>query len=142
MRVALVHYWLLGARGGEKVLEAICRIFPEADIFTLFYDPEAVSPLIRSRNVRASFLNPFRRFYRSLLPLMPVALEDFDLRAYDLVISSESGPAKGVLTSSANPGTTKETLTRNVASGDAFSVFIDNLSVGTAADYSIAVTIQ
>ena len=99
MRVALVHYWLLGMRGGEKVLEAMCRAFPEADIFTLFYDPEAVSPLIRSRNVKASFLNPFRRVYRSLLPLMPMALEDFDLRAYDLVISSESGPAKGVLTS-------------------------------------------
>jgi len=44
MRVALVHYWLMNHRGGEKVLEAICRIFPEADIFTLFYDPEAVSP--------------------------------------------------------------------------------------------------
>ncbi len=81
------------------MLEAMCRAFPEADIFTLFYDPEAVSPLIRSRNVRASFLNPLRRFHRSLLPLMPMALEDFDLRAYDLVISSESGPAKGVLTS-------------------------------------------
>lgn len=99
MRVALVHYWLLGMRGGEKVLEAMCRVFPEADIFTLFYDPEAVSPLIRSHNVRASFLNPLRRAYRSLLPLMPLALEDFDLRPYDLVISSESGPAKGVLTS-------------------------------------------
>ncbi len=99
MRVALIHYWLLGMRGGEKVLEALCRIYPEADIFTLFYDPEAVSPLIRSHNVKASFLQPFRRYYRSLLPLMPMALEDFDLRAYDLVISSESGPAKGVLTS-------------------------------------------
>ncbi|HXE63010.1 MAG TPA: glycosyltransferase [Bryobacteraceae bacterium] len=99
MRVALVHYWLLGMRGGEKVLEALCRAFPEADIFTLFYDPAAVSPLIRSRNVKASFLNPLRRAYRSLLPLMPMALEDFDLRVYDLVISSESGPAKGVLTS-------------------------------------------
>ena len=100
MRVALVHYWLLGMRGGEKVLEAMCRVFPDADIFTLFYNPEAVSPLIRSHTVHASFLNPFRRVYRSLLPLMPMALEDFDLRAYDLVISSESGPAKGVLTSS------------------------------------------
>jgi glycosyltransferase involved in cell wall biosynthesis len=86
-------------RGGEKVLEALCRAFPDADIFTLFYNPEAISPLIRSRNVKASFLNPFRRFYRSLLPLMPMALEDFDLRPYDLIISSESGPAKGVLTS-------------------------------------------
>jgi len=100
MRVALVHYWLLGSRGGEKVLEAICRIFPEADIFTLFYDPESVPALIRSKNVKASFLNPYKRFYRSLLPLMPMALESFDLRPYDLVISSESGPAKGVLTSS------------------------------------------
>jgi glycosyltransferase involved in cell wall biosynthesis len=102
MRVALVHYWLLGMRGGEKVLEAMCRAFPEADIFTLFYEPEAVSPLIRSHVVKASFLNPLRRVYRSLLPLMPMALEDFDLRQYDLVISSESGPAKGVLTSSSS----------------------------------------
>jgi glycosyltransferase involved in cell wall biosynthesis len=100
MRVALVHYWLVGHRGGEKVLEAMCRIFPSADIFTLFYEPETVSPLIRSRRVIASRLNPLRRFYRSLLPLMPMALEEFDLRSYDLVISSESGPAKGVLTPS------------------------------------------
>jgi glycosyltransferase involved in cell wall biosynthesis len=100
MRIALVHYWLLGSRGGEKVLEAICRMLPEADIFTLFYDPERVSPLIRSRNVQASFLNPLRRFHRGMLPLMPMALEAFDLRSYDVVISSESGPAKGVLTSS------------------------------------------
>src|SRR5512132_7516 len=100
MRVALVHYWLLGSRGGERVLEAICRLFPQADIFTLFYDSERVSPLIRSKNVCASFLNPLRRFHRSLLPLMPMALESFDLRSYDLVISSESGPAKGVITSS------------------------------------------
>jgi glycosyltransferase involved in cell wall biosynthesis len=100
MRVALVHYWLLGSRGGEKVLEAICRMLPDADIFTLFYDPARVSPLIRSRNVQASFLNPLKRFHRGMLPLMPLALEAFDLRSYDLVISSESGPAKGVLTSS------------------------------------------
>jgi len=99
MRVALVHYWLLGSRGGEKVLEAICQILPQADIFTLFYEPERASPLIRSRNVQVSFLNPLRRLHRSLLPLMPLALEAFDLRSYDLVISSESGPAKGVITS-------------------------------------------
>jgi glycosyltransferase involved in cell wall biosynthesis len=81
-------------------VEALCRLLPEAAVFTLFYDPERVSPVIRSHVVTASFLNPLRRYYRSLLPLTPLALESFDLRGYDLVISSESGPAKGVLTSS------------------------------------------
>jgi glycosyltransferase involved in cell wall biosynthesis len=87
-------------RGGEKVVEELCRILPKPDIFTLFYDPDRVSPFLRSHKVTASFLNPFRRHYRSCLPLAPIALEHFDLRGYDLVISSESGPAKGVLTSS------------------------------------------
>jgi glycosyltransferase involved in cell wall biosynthesis len=100
MRVAIVHYWLLQMRGGEKVVEALCRLLPEADIFTLFYDPPRVSGTIASHRVTASFLNPGRRFYRSLLPLMPMALESFDLRDYDLVLSSESGPAKGVITRS------------------------------------------
>jgi len=99
-RTAIIHYWLLGMRGGEKVLEALCRLVPDADIFTLFYDPERVSPLIRKRRVTASFLNPLRRYYRSLLPLMPIALERFDLRGYDMVVSSESGPAKGVIVGS------------------------------------------
>ena len=97
MRVAIVHYWLLNMRGGEKVVEALCRMFPQADIFTLFYDPERVSATIREHTVRTSFLQPARKFYRSLLPLMPFALENLDLRGYDLVISSESGPAKGVI---------------------------------------------
>ena len=100
MRCAIVHYWLLGMRGGERVLEALCRLLPQADIFTLFYNPDCVSPLIRSHAITASFLNPLQRYHRSLLPLMPIALEHFDLRDYDVVISSESGPAKGVLTSS------------------------------------------
>jgi glycosyltransferase involved in cell wall biosynthesis len=101
MRTAIVHYWLINHRGGEMVLEALCRLLPDADIFTIFYEPARVSPAIRARRVRASFLNPFRRWYRSLLPLMPLALEQFDLSGYDLVISSESGPAKGVLVPSA-----------------------------------------
>jgi len=100
MRAAIVHYWLLNWRGGEKVLESLCRLLPEADIFTLFYDADRVSEEIRRHKVTASFLNPLRRYYRNLLPLMPMALEQFDLRGYDLVISSESGPAKGVLTDS------------------------------------------
>lgn len=100
MRAAIVHYWLLNMRGGEKVVEALCDLLPEADIFTLFYDPDRISPAIRSHRVRASFLQPFKKHYRSLLPLMPMALESFDLRDYDLVVSSESGPAKGLILSS------------------------------------------
>ena len=97
MRTAIIHYWLLNMRGGEKVVEALCRLLPDADLFTLFYDPEMVSETIRAHRVTASFLDPLRRHYRSLLPLMPMALESFDLRGYDLIVSSESGPAKGVL---------------------------------------------
>ncbi len=100
MRAAIVHYWLLNMRGGEKVVEALCRLLPDADIFTLFYDPDRVSETIRSHRVYTSFLQPLRKAYRSLLPVMPMALENFDLREYDLIVSSESGPAKGVLTSS------------------------------------------
>ena len=54
MRAAIIHYWLLNMRGGEKVLEAICRLLPDADIFTLFYDPASVSPEIRSRRITTS----------------------------------------------------------------------------------------
>jgi glycosyltransferase involved in cell wall biosynthesis len=97
MRTAIVHYWLLNSRGGEKVLEALCRLLPGADLFTLFYEPDRVSPVIRAHRCQTSFLQPFRKYYRSLLPLMPMALEQFDLREYDLIVSSESGPAKGVL---------------------------------------------
>ena len=99
-RAAIVHYWLLNRRGGEKVLEALCRLLPDADIFTLFCDAATLSPELRKHKITTSFLNPGRRWYRELLPLMPMALESFDLRAYDLVLSSESGPAKGVITSS------------------------------------------
>ena len=100
MRTAIVHYWLVNRRGGEKVLDALCRLLPDADIFTLFCDPATLSDQLRKHRITTSFLNPLRRGYRSLLPLMPMALESFDLRGYDLVVSSESGPAKGVITSS------------------------------------------
>lgn len=100
MKVAIVHYWLVGMRGGEKVVEALCRMFPDADLFTHVYKPEAMSDVIRSHSVRTSFVSrlPFAKSrYRSYLPFMPLATEQFDLRGYDLVISSESGPAKGVI---------------------------------------------
>jgi glycosyltransferase involved in cell wall biosynthesis len=100
VRSAIVHYWLLGRRGGEKVLDALCRLLPDADIFTLFCDPATLSDELRGHRITTSFLNPFRRGYRDLLPLMPMALESFDLRGYDLIVSSESGPAKGVIAAS------------------------------------------
>lgn len=101
MRVAIVHYWLVNMRGGERVIEALCELYPEADIFTHVYAPDCVSETIRRHRVQTTLIGKLpgaRRFYQSYLPLMPFALEQLDLRAYDLVISSESGPAKGVLT--------------------------------------------
>ncbi|HEX4179476.1 MAG TPA: glycosyltransferase [Caulobacteraceae bacterium] len=99
--MAIVHYWLVTMRGGERVLERLIRLFPEADIFTHVYDPSAVSELIRSRPVYTTFIQKLpgaRRHYKKYLPLMPMALEELDLSAYDLVICSEAGPAKGVIT--------------------------------------------
>ncbi|WP_293882180.1 glycosyltransferase [Sphingomonas sp.] len=99
-RVAIVHYWLVGMRGGERVLERLLHLYPQADIFTHVYDPAAVSQVIRERVVKTSFIDQLpgaRRHYQKYLPLMPLALEQLDLRGYDLVISSESGPAKGVI---------------------------------------------
>jgi glycosyltransferase involved in cell wall biosynthesis len=90
-------------RGGEKVLEALCRIYPDADIYTHVYDPSSVSAIIRAHTVKTTFINalPYAtRLYKKYLPLMPMALEQLDLSQYDLVISSESGPAKGVIPSS------------------------------------------
>ncbi|MFT3973632.1 MAG: glycosyltransferase [Amaricoccus sp.] len=99
MRVALVHYWLVGMRGGEKVLEALCELFPDADIFTLVLDRSAISETIGRHRIETSFLQRIggRRHYQKMLPLMPQALESFDLSAYDLVVSSEAGPAKGII---------------------------------------------
>jgi len=102
MKVAIVHYWFVGMRGGEKVVEALCDIFPQADIFTHVYVPDAVSETIRRHRVTTTFIGslPFAaRLYKRYLPLMPLALEQLDLRGYDLIISSESGPAKGIIPS-------------------------------------------
>lgn len=99
-KVAIIHDWLNGMRGGEKVLEEMLALYPQADIFTLFYDPAAVSPLIRSKKVTASRLNRnplIRRCYRHFLPLFPRHVEAFDLRDYSLVISSSHCVAKGAV---------------------------------------------
>ncbi|MHC1550438.1 glycosyltransferase [Phyllobacterium sp. K27] len=100
MKVAIVHYWLLSMRGGEKVLEALSEIYPDADIFTLVYDPDAITGRLKNHKITTSFLQKIpgsKKHYQMLLPLMPLALESMDLTSYDLIISSESGPAKGII---------------------------------------------
>ncbi|MDR2394939.1 MAG: glycosyltransferase, partial [Treponema sp.] len=100
MKVAIIHYWLVNMRGGEKVLEALLEMFPHADIYTHVYDAATVSGLINAHRVYTSYINklPFaKKLYQKYMPLMPNALKDFNLQDYDLVISSESGPAKGVV---------------------------------------------
>jgi glycosyltransferase involved in cell wall biosynthesis len=97
-RVALVHDWLTGMRGGEIVLEWLLRLHADAEIFTLFHVPGSVSPMIESRPIHTSFVQRIPYVgsrYRSLLPLFPRAIEGFDLRDFDLVLSSSHCVAKG-----------------------------------------------
>ncbi len=104
MKVALVHDWLNGMRGGEKVLEVLCELFPDATIYTLLYEPQYISETIRKMKVIPSPLLsklPFAKSkYRYYLPLFPMFIEQFNLRDYDLVISTSHCVAKGVLTGS------------------------------------------
>jgi glycosyltransferase involved in cell wall biosynthesis len=100
IKVALVHDWLTGQRGGEKVLEALAEVFPRAPIFTLFHFRGSQIPDLERRDIRTSFLQglPFLRGkYRSYLALFPLAAELFDLQGYELVISSSHCVAKGVI---------------------------------------------
>ncbi|MEP6783919.1 MAG: glycosyltransferase [Acidobacteriota bacterium] len=100
MRVALIHDWLTGMRGGEKALEVFCEIFPDADLFTLVHLPGTTSPLIEQRTVKRSAIQwlPFAgKLYRQYLPLFPIAIEQFDLDRYDLVISTSHCAAKSVV---------------------------------------------
>jgi len=99
-RVAIIHYWLVGMRGGERVLEDMLRMYPSADVFTHVCDLSSLSPLLAKANIIETSISrlPFaRRHYQKYLGFMPRALEELDLSDYDLVLSSESGPAKGVI---------------------------------------------
>ena len=99
-RVAIIHYWLVGMRGGERVLEELLRLYPDAEIFTHVADPEKLSPLLAKARIHRTFISklPYaKKHYQKYLALMPLALEELDLTGFDLVISSESGPAKGVI---------------------------------------------
>jgi glycosyltransferase involved in cell wall biosynthesis len=100
VRVAIVHHWLVTQGGGERVLEALASMFPAADIFTLIADAQLIPPSLRNRSIKQSFLARIpwsNRLHRHLLPLYPLAVEQLDLRGYDLVITSDAGPVKGVI---------------------------------------------
>lgn len=100
LRVALVHDWLTGMRGGERCLEALLPLFPGAEIFTLLHIPGRVSPAIEARPIHTSYLNGPRwihRRYRYLLPLFPGAIERLDLTDYDFVLSVSHCVAKGAI---------------------------------------------
>ncbi len=102
MRIALVHDWFIAFGGSERVVQQILQVFPEADLFSLLdFLPEAHRGFLEGRSIHTSFLQklPFARLhYRLFLPLMPFAIEQFDLSGYDLVLSSSHAVAKGVLT--------------------------------------------
>ncbi len=105
MKIALIHDWLTGMRGGEKCLEIFCELFPEATLMTLLHLKGTMSPTIEKMDIRTSFIQklPFiKQKYRHYLPLFPTAIEEFDLKGYDLILSSSHCVAKGVLT---HPGT-------------------------------------
>lgn len=100
VRVALIHDWITGMRGGEKALEVFCELFPAADLFTLVYLKGTVTPIIEQRLVKKSpihWLPMAGKLYRQYLPLFPMAVEQFDLDGYDLVISTSHCAAKSVV---------------------------------------------
>ncbi len=100
MKVALIHDWLTGMRGGEKVLEVFCELFPRAKIFTLVHIEGSVSSVIENLPVETSFIQKLplvKNKYRSYLPLFPAAVEKLDVSGFDLVLSSSHCVAKGVV---------------------------------------------
>jgi glycosyltransferase involved in cell wall biosynthesis len=99
-RVALVHDFLLDLRGAERTFDVICQTYPDADVFTAVYDRRGTEGRFAGRDVRTTYLQrlrPTARTFRALLPLYPAAMESLDLRGYDLVISSSSAWAHGVI---------------------------------------------
>jgi len=99
VKVALVHDWLTGMRGGERCLEALCELFPEAPIYTLVYVQGSISGKIERHSIFKSFLNsiPFiKNIYRYFLPLFPSAIQSFEFDDFDLILSSSHCVAKGI----------------------------------------------
>lgn len=101
MRIALVHDHLIQEGGAEKVLEIFQEIWPTAPTFTLLYDDKKLGHLFKGKDIRTSFLQKWPgalKHYQWFLPIMPVATESYDLMQYDVVISSSSAMAKGIIT--------------------------------------------
>lgn len=101
MKLAIVHDWLTGMRGGEKALEVVCERFPDADLFTLMHVPGSVSPVIERRRIHTSFVQRLpaaRTRYRHYLPLFPTAIEQFHFDGFDRVLSLSHCVAKSVVT--------------------------------------------
>jgi len=99
LKIALVHDWLTGMRGGERCLEVFCELFPEADLFTLLYQQGRLSPTIARMQIYTSLLQllPFStRYYRYFLPILPLAIRQFELSEYNLILSSSHAVAKGM----------------------------------------------
>lgn len=98
MRIAFVHDWLVTYRGGEKVLAALLELFPEAPLYTLFYDKRSLPKAITDRDVRTPTLTrPLRRLRKALLPVLPTLIESLPIQEFDLVISTSSCVAKGII---------------------------------------------
>jgi glycosyltransferase involved in cell wall biosynthesis len=102
MKIAIVHDWLVTYAGAERVLEQMIEVFPEADLYSLVdFLPSDQRGFIQNKEVMTSYVQRFpfaKKFYRGYLPLMPLAVEQFDLSKYDIVISSSHAVAKGVIT--------------------------------------------
>ncbi len=99
MRIAVVHHWFVTRGGGERVAECIAALFPQAELFTLVSGPAGLPETLKGRTVHTSFLQHLplgTTHHRHFLPLYPAATERLDLRGFDLVLSSDSGPVKGV----------------------------------------------
>ncbi len=100
LKIALVHDWLTGMRGGEKILEVLCELYPRATVYTVLHNKGVMSPVIERMDIKTSFIQylPLKATkYRNYLPLMPRAIESFDFSNYDLVFSTSSAVAKGAI---------------------------------------------
>jgi hypothetical protein len=100
MKIAFVHDWLTGMRGGEKVLDVLCERFPDAELFTLVHTPGSVSPAIERLRPHTSFLQRLplvAKYYRQCLPLFPTAIEQFSFDGFDLVVSVSHCCAKSIV---------------------------------------------